>query len=140
MAQKFTIHDTVVTQKICSNHSWMKGISSYVYPFFLFKRGKKTNNCRLYSASHDNMTSMELWTEKLVKRTSNDCYYHIPALKENKLTLIQPAAISKEELMRLQNLFLMLPKIIIIYSFPLNQIPVTHHIKLLLVIYVDLLK
>lgn len=97
MAQKFTIHDTVVTQKICSNHSWMKGISSYVYPFFLFKRGNKPTIAD-YIPPH--MTIWLAWNYELKDwlKELQMAVITIPSLKENKLTLIQPAAISKEEL------------------------------------------
>lgn len=39
----FTINETVITQKICDNRSWMKRISSYVHPLFLKKIKKMIN-------------------------------------------------------------------------------------------------
>ena len=73
MAQMFTTNETVVTQKICSNCTWMKGISSYLHPFFLFIRAKKkTNNCGLHFASHDKNDQMDLLTETVVKQIFKD--------------------------------------------------------------------
>lgn len=61
MTQELTINETMVTQKICYNCSWMKSISSYLHPFFLLKR-EETNNSGLYSTSHDIMTT---WNSEL---------------------------------------------------------------------------
>jgi hypothetical protein len=41
MAKRFTMNETVDMQNICTNCTWMKGISSYLHPFFLFIREKK---------------------------------------------------------------------------------------------------
>jgi hypothetical protein len=59
MAQRFTINETVVTQKICNNCTRMKGINSYLHTFFLFIRAKKPTIAD-YIPPH--MIKMTSWT------------------------------------------------------------------------------
>lgn len=65
MAQRFTINETMVTQKVCNNCSWMKGISSYLHPFFLCKIVKKT------TIATKIQRHLKIWLDAIMNRKNN---------------------------------------------------------------------